>query len=68
MLIIERFEENTAVIEEDEKHFELDRKLLPENAREGDVLVRTDEGFIIDQQQTKQRREKIIKLQNSLWS
>ncbi|MGN1481025.1 DUF3006 domain-containing protein [Porcipelethomonas sp.] len=68
MLIIERFEGNIAVIEDDDNHLEIDRNSLPDNAREGDVLVKSGDAYKIDPEQTKKRREKILKLQNSLWS
>ena len=38
MLIIERFEGNTAIIEDGGKLYEVSRDDLPANAREGDVL------------------------------
>ena len=68
MLIIERFEENTAVVEDGDKHFEVSRDDLPANAREGDVLKRVGEIYEIDKEKTESRRKEILKLQNSLWS
>lgn len=68
MLIIERFEGNTAVIEDGEKNFEVIRDKLPANAREGDVLKIVGEVFEIDKEKTEIRRKEILKLQNSLWS
>lgn len=38
MLIIDRFEENWAVIEDGNQMFNLPRHLLPKDAKEGDVL------------------------------
>ena len=67
MLIIERFEGETAVIENDE-HIEINRKLLPQDASEGDVIVKCGDGYSVDREQTAKRRERILKLQNSLWS
>ena len=63
MLIIERFEGNTAIIEDGGKYFEVSREDLPENACEGDVLKKV--GSIYE---TESRRKEILKLQNSLWS
>ncbi|MGN0613390.1 MAG: DUF3006 domain-containing protein [Porcipelethomonas sp.] len=67
MLILERFEGNTAVIENGGEHIETDRKNIPRNAKEGDVLVMTDGVYEIDRKQTEERRSRILKLQNSLW-
>lgn len=68
MLIIERFEGETAVIENDDEHIEISRKLLPQDAGEGDVIVKCGDGYSVDREQTAKRRERILKLQNSLWS
>lgn len=67
MLILERFEENIAVIENGDNYIKTDRKNLPENASEGDVLVEKNGKYEIDKNQTEKRRKEILKLQNSLW-
>lgn len=68
MLIIERFEGNTAIIEDGGKHFEVSRDDLSANAREGDVLKKVGSTYEIDKEKTESRRKEILKLQNSLWS
>jgi len=68
MLIIERFEGNTAIIEDGSKHFEVSRDDLPANACEGDVLKKVGSTYEIDKEKTESRRKEILKLQNSLWS
>lgn len=68
MLIIERFEGNTAVIEDGGKYFEVSRDNLPKNVHEGDVLKKVGEVFEIDKEKTEIRRKEILKMQNSLWS
>ncbi len=67
MLILERFEENTAIIEDGENHIKTDKSNLPKNAAEGDVLIEKNGRYEIDKNQTQKRREEILKLQNSLW-
>ncbi len=67
MLILERFEENIAVIENGEEHIKTDRIRLPENAKEGDILIEINGRYEIDSIQTQKRREEILKLQDSLW-
>lgn len=68
MLIIERLEENIAVIENDGKRFEVSRDKLPKKVREGDILKESDGSYEIDREKTESRRKEILKLQNSLWS
>lgn len=56
MFIIDRLEENWAVIEtEERKTFNLPRKILPAEAKEGDVIKITVE---VDNEQTQIRRKK----------
>lgn len=68
MLIIERFESDFAIVETDEDTFtQIPRTALPPNAKEGDIITKIDDEYIIDYENTKKRRQKIIDLQNSLW-
>lgn len=77
-VIIDRFEGVYAICEEqpagkpkgkkDVRYYGIELTELPEGAKEGDVLRIGDDGTLkIDQQATKARREKIQKLQNSVW-
>lgn len=68
-LSIDRFEGNYAICEDDERRmFAIELAELPKNAAEGDILAISDDGEItVDAEQTKRRREKIKKLQNSVW-
>ena len=64
--IIDRFEDDWAVIETLEEpivHFNIPINLLPQNAKEGDVL---NLDISIDKETTKQRRNKILDKLNSL--
>ena len=65
MLIIDRFENDTAVIENDEEMIEISRSLLPENAKEGDIITASGGGYIIDETATDKRRQEIQDLQDS---
>jgi hypothetical protein len=64
--IIDRFEEDWAVLEyeSESKTYNVPRALLPDNAKEGDVLRISLE---IDQQETDKRRETIRKLEDELF-
>ncbi|MCC8068590.1 MAG: DUF3006 domain-containing protein [Ruminococcus sp.] len=67
MLIIDRFEGEYAILEDNNYHYEIKRSELPHNCKEGDVIVTKDGFYTIDVQQTKLRREAILKLQRTLW-
>lgn len=62
-IIIDRFEDNHAVVElEDKSTVDMPRVLLPKEAKEGDIIE-----ISIDIEETKTRRERIEKLMNDLW-
>ncbi|MBQ7521696.1 MAG: DUF3006 domain-containing protein [Clostridia bacterium] len=69
-LIIDRFEENYAICEDDDgKFFALEKAEIPENVSEGDVLEIGDDGTIrINETETENRRnrirEKMLRLKN----
>ncbi len=69
-LIIDRFEENYAVCEDDDgKFFALERTEIPDNVSEGDVLEISDDGTVcINEAETENRRnrirEKMLRLKN----
>ena len=69
LLIVDRIEENTAVCEDEQGNMQsilLTR--LPAGVKEGDCLVRKEDGYLIDRQLTQRRRQEILDLQNSLWN
>ena len=69
-LIIDRFEKNFAVCEDDDgSFFAIDISELPFEAAEGDVLKLDDSGNIsVDKEETESRknriREKMLRLKN----
>lgn len=68
MLIIERFEGEYAVIETDDGYINIKRSILPDNCKEGDIITEENGNYQIEKDETDKRREKIKKLQNSLWA
>lgn len=62
MLIIDRFEENIAIIETDESTIDIPRKYLPKNASEGDIIK-----LVVDKNTTDTRKKRINKLAESLF-
>ncbi|MCL2019375.1 MAG: DUF3006 domain-containing protein [Oscillospiraceae bacterium] len=61
MLIIDRFEGDSAVCEKsvEGERTEIKRELLPADAKEGDVLALRDGVYTVDTQATKERRAMI---------
>ncbi|MFP4016775.1 MAG: DUF3006 domain-containing protein [Halanaerobiales bacterium] len=62
MLIIDRIEENIAIIETDGNTIEIPRKYLPTEASEGDVIK-----LIIDKESTEARKNSIQTLADSIF-
>lgn len=66
--IIDRFEEECAVVEtEDRQMIVIERRLLPPEAQEGDVLVFSEGKYQIDRVETKRLKEAIAKQTKDLW-
>ena len=59
MIILDRFEGGKALIETDGEISAVSRSLVPEDAREGDMLVFLNGRYAIDRKTTQQRREEI---------
>lgn len=68
MIIIDRFENETAVLETEDGTEEIMRCFLPADAREGDVVIPNGCGYSVDHQATEERRravsEKLRRLMN----
>jgi hypothetical protein len=65
LCIIDRFEENWAVIEYGDKTFNFPKELLPKEAKEGDVL-KFDIAIYIEE--TEKRKKNIQELINDLFT
>ena len=66
---VERIEENVALCEDDlGKTVKLRLDELPENIREGDIIEKTENGFIIDSDETQLRRKKMAEMQKKLFN
>ena len=64
LYILDRWEGDMAIVEvtdrEDRTHWQpVERKSLPEEAREGDVLLFTGQSWKVDEQATQTRRKKM---------
>lgn len=61
--IVDRFEGEKAVCEtENEEMVAIDSSLLPENVREGSVIVEENGTYSLDEPETQSRRERIARL------
>ncbi|MBP0958499.1 MAG: DUF3006 domain-containing protein [Oscillospiraceae bacterium] len=68
-MIVERIEENIVVIENDDgDHFEVLKNKFPENIKEGDFVLKSEDNYIINVDKTTELRKKNTELQNSLWN
>lgn len=66
--VIDRFEGDYAVVElEDGKMKDIKRSLLPDGAKEGDVLIINEKGIKIDKEETHRRKGKINNLMDELF-
>ncbi len=59
MTVIDRFEDNIAVLEADGEMVEIPREKLPAEAREGDILNFADGIYTIDEKATNERRSAV---------
>jgi hypothetical protein len=67
-LIIDRFEGDFAVCENDNKIMvNISKKELPSEVKEGDVIYKYDEKYIIDLEETKKRKQEIHDIIKNLW-
>lgn len=66
--IIDRFEEDYAVVEFDNGFVENVEKIrLPINAKEGDIICIVNDSIIIDNIETENRKQKIERLMDELF-
>ncbi|MCH5323696.1 MAG: DUF3006 domain-containing protein [Eubacterium sp.] len=61
MLIIDRFEEDYAVVEDDEVMINIPRSMLSEDCAEGDVIYEFDDVYLPDKEKTRELREETLR-------
>lgn len=68
-LYIDRFEGKFAICEnDDQKAFAIPKDEMPNDANEGDVIIISDNAeIIIDREETKARKQKLLNMQKKLW-
>lgn len=69
-LVVDRYEGQYTVCEDSEqKYFAIDTGEMPSGTVPGSVIIINDDGTItLDEEETKQRRERILKKQNKLYN
>lgn len=68
-LIIDRFEGAFAICEmQDKNMINIERAKLPSEAKEGDMIIKTSEGYKIDTDATNKKRQHINKRMDDLWT
>ena len=66
---VDRIEEGFAVCEDENGVFvNFELALLPYGIREGDILLQDENGFAVLKDETQERREKLAKLQKSIFT
>lgn len=65
---VDRFEGDIAVCYDlqDDYKIEIPKYLLPPGVREGDIIVETEEGFVIRAEKTAERKRSILERFNKL--
>jgi len=67
-LIVDRFEGDFAVCENENKEMiNVCRSELPADVKEGDVLLKMNDKYVIDTAATEERKKKISRMMDELW-
>ncbi|MFA5523435.1 MAG: DUF3006 domain-containing protein [Tissierellales bacterium] len=67
-LTVDRFEGEFVICEkEDGTMVDINRDLLPDEVKEGDVLLIDGDVITVDKESTLERKERIKKLMDDLW-
>ena len=67
MIVLDRFEGNFAVIEENGIMKNIPKELVDKGVTEGCVVVKIGEKYFLDEKNSAARRKEIAELQNSLF-
>ena len=67
MLVLDRFEGDFAVVEDNGVLKNIPRNLLDQDIKEGSVVIKKGDRYVLDKENSAVRRKKISELQNSLF-
>ncbi len=66
---VDRIEGKTAVLIDEERNgITVSLSLLPDGIKPGSMLIKAEERYIFDEEETKRRKKRLYDLQNSLFS
>lgn len=66
--VIDRFEENYAVVELDNKDMiNIEKNKVPSEAKEGDAVIINNDNIVIDHERTMKLKKEIEELTKDLW-
>ncbi|PIH03322.1 DUF3006 domain-containing protein [Clostridium combesii] len=66
--IIDRFEENFAIIElEDKKMINIDKNIIPKKAKEGDVINIEGDIITLNEKESERLKKEIDELTEDMW-
>jgi len=65
--VVDRFEQELAVIEVDGASLTVPRNQLPDGVQPGDAVRFEDDGIVIDEDETARRKQEIDALMDELW-
>lgn len=68
MIIIDRIENGFAVCEIDNEFTEISLLDISGNVREGAVLIKTDDKYVVDEDNTSKRKKDLFEKQRRLFS
>ena len=67
-LVIDRFEGMYAVCELENGEFaDVPKEDIPKEAKEGDILIKTDNGYCVEKEETEAKRKEIKQRMNRLF-
>lgn len=67
MIILDRFEGNFAVIEDNGVMKNIPKELIDKKVTEGSVIIKKGDVYFLDEKNSAARRKEIAELQNSLF-
>ena len=67
MIVLDRFEGDFAVVEENGEMKNIPKNLIDKEVTEGSVIVKKGDKYFLDEKNSAARRKKIALLQNSLF-
>lgn len=65
-IIIDRFEGDFAVVETENGSIDIPRSVLPTDAKAGDILKKSADGYTVLKRETSERRKRLLEMTKRL--